>query len=100
MEVAKQFRITVLYSFLIFLQFFLIFAIAHFLLSNVFQEGSFVNFVEEDITPDEGEDSSDDQSYKSWPEHDCWTSAVGSCHYGSDEDSLDGPLEKNNSHSW
>ena len=63
MEVTKQFLVAGVYSVFIFLHFLFIFAFTHFLLSHVFQQGSFVDFMEENVTPDEGERNCDGQGY-------------------------------------
>ena len=62
-EVSEQFLVTGVYSVFIFLKFFFVLAFTHFLLSHVFQQGSFVDCMEENVTPDEGERNCDGQGY-------------------------------------
>ena len=93
-EIAVQFLVAGVYPGLVLSIFLLVLAFRHFFLGHILQQRPLVDFVEEDVAPDEGEEGGHDFNHNGSPHHNGWSCGIGSSYDGSKEGPLNAPLDE------
>ena len=96
MEVPEYFLVAGVDYVLVFFGFFLVPFFNNFFLGLVLDDTLLVDFMHEDVAPDEGEGYGDNQCDNCRPDEHCRACLVLRRYNSSDEDALDGPLGEYN----